>query len=59
MIYRTRRADYLEETITIVCEHEMADVETDNGPCQRCSKCSVVYSEDWYSPQVVLAEALK
>lgn len=57
MIYKTRRADYLEEALTIVCKHEMQDVQTDNGPCRRCSKCSIVFSEEWYPPQTVVAEA--
>lgn len=55
MIYQTRAADDMEECLTVVCKHDMEAVETDNGPCQRCRKCTVVYSERWWSPQVVIA----
>lgn len=57
MRYTTRAAEYIDEAITIVCKHEFEAVEADNGPGRRCQRCRLFYSDAWYSPVPVLAEA--
>jgi hypothetical protein len=56
MIYKTRAASHLEEPLTIVCKHITERVMTDNGPGERCSHCSLFWSDDWFSPVPILAE---
>lgn len=56
MTYRTRTATHMEEPLTIVCTHDMEQVTTDHGAGQRCRKCTVFHSDEWWSPAVVLAD---